>query len=109
MSVDLGGSNVGVAEKRLEDTQIRPTGKQVRSESVAEHVRTDALRRYSRVGGHRPHDLEQPHSAEVRFAAREQPRGSARHELEPTADRTLRAPRDGHQPLLPTLASDHQE
>ena len=39
MRVDLGGADIGVAEKFLHHAQIRATGKQVRGERVAQFVR----------------------------------------------------------------------
>ena len=53
---------------------------------MSKHVRAYPLRRDPCVGGHRPNDLEQAHPAEVRLAAREQPRPAGR-QLEPFRDR----------------------
>ena len=63
VGIDLGGRDVGVAEQRLEDTEVRAPRKQVRCKGMAKHVGTDAVRRNSGVGGHLPHQLEQAHSA----------------------------------------------
>ena len=41
MSVELGRSDIGVAEQRLEHTQISPALKQMRSKGMAQHMGTD--------------------------------------------------------------------
>src|SRR4051794_40524998 len=76
---------------------------------MAEHVRADALRRNSCIRGHLPNDLKQANAAEMRPAAREQPRRSGRRMIEPSPDGAFRARRDRDQPFLAPLAADNQE
>ena len=43
MGVDLGGSDVGMTEEILNDSEIGPPLHQMGGETVPEHVRVDAL------------------------------------------------------------------
>ncbi len=61
------------------------------------------------VGSHRSNDLEEAHSAEMRPAAGKQPGRRGIHTFKPFRDRTLRPRGNRHEPLLSTLASNHQE
>ncbi len=49
VGVDLGGGDVGVAEQRLHDPQVRAALQQVGRERVAQHVRADLCRIDARV------------------------------------------------------------
>src|SRR5690348_1362400 len=109
MRVNLGRRDVRVAEKRLENPQVRAAGQQMCRERVAEHVGADALRRNASVTGHLPNDLEEANAAEVRLPAWEQPQALGLHMLQPAVHRPLRARGDRDESLLRSLSTQDQE
>src|SRR6185295_10110615 len=48
MGIDLGGRDVGMAEQRLYDAQVRAVMQQVAGKGMAQHVRRDQPRRQPR-------------------------------------------------------------
>ena len=109
MGVDLRRRDVGMAQQRLQHAQVGPARQQMRGKGVAQDVRADPLGRDPGQPGQRADDLVQPHPAQMRLAAREQPRPRRRRRGEPVGDGLLGARRDRREPLLVALAADHQE
>src|SRR4051794_37631756 len=100
MRVDLGGRDVGMAEKRLQHAEVGAARQQVGREGVAKHVRTDPLGCNAGVGSKPADDLKQPDAAEVRFAAGKQPGPLAVYMLEPALDGGFGARGDWYQTFL---------
>ena len=88
----------------LHRAQVRAAFEQMGGEGVAKHVRADPLGRNAGVRGHLPDELVEPHPAQMRLAAGEQPQRSARHMLAPCPDhRCARATRSAPAAPCPPL------
>jgi len=105
MRVDLRGCNIGVAEEKLNRTQVGAAFEKMGREGMAKDVRADPFRRNSCVRRNLSHQLIEADTAEMLLAGREEIDGVARNMSGPFGDGGSGPVRDRNQTFAPAFAT----
>src|SRR5688500_8293646 len=109
MRVNLGGGDVGMPQQRLQRPQVGAACQQVRRESMAQDMGTNAVRSDAGIGCQGTDDLEEANAAQMGAAAREEPDRVLRAGVEPPLNSLQGPARHRNEAFLGALALEDHE